>query len=114
MVIRAVLTADAVVTGEVNCYNLITRLRLLPWFAETINYQIYVMCGVFLFRRLLLKKVEAMGIYIYVYIYILFIYIIYVQVYIYIYTVYIYIYNIIYMQCKIIPPLHVLKLTRMH
>ena len=31
----AVHTADAVATGEVNCYNVIVRLRSLPRFAET-------------------------------------------------------------------------------
>ena len=33
----AVRTADAVATGDVNCHDFISRLCLLPWFAETIS-----------------------------------------------------------------------------
>jgi len=36
--ICAVLTADAIATGEVNCHSFIVRLHSLPWFAETISH----------------------------------------------------------------------------
>ena len=41
-IICAVFTANAVVTGEVNCYNFIVRFRSLPRFAETIGQEYVV------------------------------------------------------------------------